>query len=213
MIGWLVMAALADPVDLNAATVDELAALPGMGTIKARALAEWRAENGRCTEVDDLLAAPGIGPATVRGFNGAATCGDGTPPPLEAAVHPPPPVRRSDRVDLNRDGLEGLQRLPGVTEARARDIIDDMESASKTIGMRTRSSPAKLAEKRSMLRASSTKSSSAVIERSNSSSMPRGSISATSGNSAISRPTRKRSTRRSACTCFLMPGRWILKTT
>lgn len=127
MIGWLVMAALADPVDLNAATVDELAALPGMGTIKARALAEWRAENGRCTEVDDLLAAPGIGPATVRGFNGAATCGDGTPPPLEAAVHPPPPVRRSDRVDLNRDGLEGLQRLPGVTEARARDIIDDRE--------------------------------------------------------------------------------------
>jgi len=119
--------AVAGPLDLNAATVEERAELPGMGPMKARALAEWRAEHGRCEQLDQVLQAPGIGEATVRGWNGEAVCGPGQPEPLEPAVHPLPPARSSFVVDLNHASVEELQLLPGVTEARARDIVDDRQ--------------------------------------------------------------------------------------
>jgi len=127
MMLWLLALSWAGPLDLNAATVEELAALPGMGPIKARALAEWREAYGPCTSVADAEAAPGIGPATVRGWNGAATCGEGTPAPLEPTAHPIPPIRRSSQVDLNRASAEELRLLPGMTAERADDLIRSRE--------------------------------------------------------------------------------------
>lgn len=54
------------PVDVNRATADELATLPGIGPALARRIVLWRAENGPFATVDDLEKVPGIGPATVR---------------------------------------------------------------------------------------------------------------------------------------------------
>lgn len=53
-------------VDVNAATADELAALPGIGPALARRIVRWRAEHGRFRSVDALADVPGIGPATVE---------------------------------------------------------------------------------------------------------------------------------------------------
>ncbi|HEX6911297.1 MAG TPA: ComEA family DNA-binding protein [Longimicrobium sp.] len=53
-------------VDVNAATADELAALPGIGPALARRIVGWRAEHGRFGSVDALADVPGIGPATVE---------------------------------------------------------------------------------------------------------------------------------------------------
>ncbi|WP_420127727.1 ComEA family DNA-binding protein [Longimicrobium sp.] len=54
------------PVDVNRATADELATLPGIGPALARRIVEWRGANGRFATVDDLDKVPGIGPATVE---------------------------------------------------------------------------------------------------------------------------------------------------
>lgn len=54
------------PVDVNRATADELATLPGIGPALARRIVEWRRANGRFATVDDLEKVPGIGPATVQ---------------------------------------------------------------------------------------------------------------------------------------------------
>lgn len=52
-------------VDINRATADELATLPGIGPALARRIVEWRGAHGPFATVDDLEQVPGIGPATV----------------------------------------------------------------------------------------------------------------------------------------------------
>jgi competence protein ComEA len=51
------------PLDLNAAGVEELDTLPGVGPATAAAIVEHRTRNGPFTEVDALTDVPGIGPA------------------------------------------------------------------------------------------------------------------------------------------------------
>jgi comEA protein len=53
-------------IDVNRATADELASLPGIGPALARRMVEWRGANGPFATVDDLEKVPGIGPATVE---------------------------------------------------------------------------------------------------------------------------------------------------
>lgn len=59
-------AAPPSPVDLNAATVEQLDALPGVGPVTAGAIVAWRAANGRFTSVDQLGEVDGIGPARLE---------------------------------------------------------------------------------------------------------------------------------------------------
>ena len=61
------------PVDVNRATADELATLPGIGPGLARRIVEWRGAHGPFATVDDLEKVPGIGPATVRRLRSGAT--------------------------------------------------------------------------------------------------------------------------------------------
>jgi competence protein ComEA len=56
----------AAPVDLNAATVEQLDALPGVGPVTAAAIVGWRTANGRFANVDQLGEVDGIGPARLE---------------------------------------------------------------------------------------------------------------------------------------------------
>jgi competence protein ComEA len=53
-------------VDVNAASADDLAALPGIGPQRARRIISHREAHGPFRAVGDLAAVPGIGPATAR---------------------------------------------------------------------------------------------------------------------------------------------------
>jgi competence protein ComEA len=48
-------------VDLNAATVEQLDALPGVGPVMAQRILEWRNRHGRFTRVEQLREIEGIG--------------------------------------------------------------------------------------------------------------------------------------------------------
>ncbi len=50
-------------VNLNSASTEQLATLPGIGPTLAARIAQWREQNGRFTAVDELLEVSGIGPA------------------------------------------------------------------------------------------------------------------------------------------------------
>ena len=49
------------PIDLNNATVDELMLLPSIGEVRAKAIVEYREENGPFRYVEDLRGVKGIG--------------------------------------------------------------------------------------------------------------------------------------------------------
>ncbi|MGH3814670.1 MAG: helix-hairpin-helix domain-containing protein [Pseudonocardiaceae bacterium] len=50
-------------VDLNAATLEQLDVLPGVGPVTAQRILDWRAAHGRFRSVDQLREVDGIGPA------------------------------------------------------------------------------------------------------------------------------------------------------
>jgi competence protein ComEA len=54
------------PVHLNAATLEQLDALPGVGPVTAQKILDFRQEHGAFSSVDDLDAIPGIGPARLE---------------------------------------------------------------------------------------------------------------------------------------------------
>ena len=53
-------------VNINAAGVEELETLPGIGPIKAQAIVEYRNEHGEFSSVDELDDVEGIGEKTVE---------------------------------------------------------------------------------------------------------------------------------------------------
>lgn len=53
-------------VDLNAADVGALDALPGIGPVLAQRILDWRTEHGRFTSVDELGEVAGIGPTVLE---------------------------------------------------------------------------------------------------------------------------------------------------
>lgn len=55
-------------VDLNAAELAELDALPGIGPVIAQRILDWRAEHGRFSTVDELAEVVGIGPSLLAGL-------------------------------------------------------------------------------------------------------------------------------------------------
>ena len=54
-----------NPVDLNAATIEQLDGLPGVGPVLAKRIIDWRAAHGRFSSVDELTQVPGIGERTL----------------------------------------------------------------------------------------------------------------------------------------------------
>jgi competence protein ComEA len=50
-------------LDLNAATLEQLDGLPGVGPVMAKKILDWRTQNGRFSAVEQLREIPGIGDA------------------------------------------------------------------------------------------------------------------------------------------------------
>ncbi len=118
-------------LDVNAATVQQLDALPGIGPSKAHALVLWREESGPCRSVGDLAEVPGWGPATLAALRSRITCGPGARPEPRGPVRdelPDGPALHTELVNINEAGIYELVELPGITLSRARDIVAHREA-------------------------------------------------------------------------------------
>lgn len=54
------------PVDLNTASADELAEVPGIGPTMAQRIVDWREQNGPFERVEDLMKVKGIGEKSIE---------------------------------------------------------------------------------------------------------------------------------------------------
>jgi len=63
------------PIDVNRASIEELTALKGIGPALAGNIVEYRSNNGRFHDVDDLLHVKGIGRNKLAGFRDQVTVG------------------------------------------------------------------------------------------------------------------------------------------
>lgn len=54
----------ADLLNINTATVEELASLPGIGPTTAQRIVDYRTENGPFARIEDIMNVAGVGPAT-----------------------------------------------------------------------------------------------------------------------------------------------------
>ncbi len=68
-------------LNVNTATDYELAMLPGIGPVTARAIIDWRTEHGPFRSLEELKEVKGIGPKTIEGIRPQAMCAavTGTP--------------------------------------------------------------------------------------------------------------------------------------
>ena len=60
-------------ININTATVDELANLSGIGKVKAEAIVAYRTANGKFKTPEDLTKVKGIGDKTVEKIKGELT--------------------------------------------------------------------------------------------------------------------------------------------
>jgi competence protein ComEA len=121
----LVAAAAFAQVDLNRAGAEVLEHLPGIGPAKAEAIVAWRSAHGPCRALSDLLDVPGIGAATIGMLQGRAFCGRGQAAEAPSVARSAAPIARPLRIDINRATAAELSELPGITEARARAIVEE----------------------------------------------------------------------------------------
>ena len=115
--------------DLNSATESEIAALPGIGPSKARAIVEHRTAHGAFRTVEELDDIPGIGPATIANLRGLVSV-DAPVRPVEkgADTTSRAPIAAAtgnrERVDINAADEARLARLPGIGAAQAHAILE-----------------------------------------------------------------------------------------
>lgn len=64
------------PLDINAASAEELAGLPGIGQVLAERIVDYRAEHGPFAAVEDLTEVSGIGEKKLAELEGRITAGN-----------------------------------------------------------------------------------------------------------------------------------------
>jgi competence ComEA-like helix-hairpin-helix protein len=117
VIAWLLAVALAAPIDVNTASVEELSSLGGLGLEGARAIVAFRDRHGPFARLEDLDAVSGIGPATLENLRPHVIVASEAP---DGAV-----VDVPDAVDVNHASADDLAALPGLGRHAAEEIVRD----------------------------------------------------------------------------------------
>jgi len=107
-------------ININTASVSELAVLHGIGPGKAKAIVDYRTANGSFAEVEDLVRVKGIGKKTLDKLRDEITVGKKLPGMISG-----------NPLNLNTATAKQLQSLPGIGAAKATAIVAARKSVGK----------------------------------------------------------------------------------
>jgi competence protein ComEA len=82
----------AKPIDLNTATIEQLAQLPGVGPVTAKAILDFRKKSGPFRRVEDLLAIRGISDGRLKAIRPYVFISPAKPA-AKPPAKPSPPAR------------------------------------------------------------------------------------------------------------------------
>lgn len=127
------------PLDLNAATAEELETLPGVGAILAERIVSYREAVGGFQTLEELQQVNGIGSGiysqiapylfiigelqTISPESELPEATDATAPELEPETAPESASASIPRLDINIATAEDFQKLPNVTQEQAEAIV------------------------------------------------------------------------------------------
>ena len=127
------------PLDLNAATAEELETLPGVGAILAERIVSYREAVGGFQTLEELQQVNGIGSGiysqiapylfiigelqTISPESELPEATDAAAPELEPETAPEPASASIPRLDINIATAEDFQKLPNVTQEQAEAIV------------------------------------------------------------------------------------------
>lgn len=127
------------PLDLNAATAEELETLPGVGAILAERIVSYREAVGGFQSLEELQQVNGIGSGiysqiapylfiigelqTISPESELPEATDAAAPELEPETAPESASASIPRLDINTATAEDFQKLPNVTPEQAEAIV------------------------------------------------------------------------------------------
>ena len=127
------------PLDLNAATAEELETLPGVGAILAERIVSYREAVGGFQSLEELQQVNGIGSGiysqiapylfiigelqTISPESELPEATDAAAPELEPETAPESASASIPRLDINIATAEDFQKLPNVTQEQAEAIV------------------------------------------------------------------------------------------
>ena len=111
------------PIELNSAGLQERKAIKGIGEVKAKLILEYRNTNGPYHSLDELLNVKGIGPKTLESLQAFIFIDEKLLFASPESDRSREASRPGQKIDINRATLEDLITLPGIGEAKGKQII------------------------------------------------------------------------------------------
>lgn len=111
-------------IDLNKADLEQLMSLPGIGTVKAKAIISYRQAHGNFNSIDDLINVTGIGPSTLEKIRDYVTVSKTD----EVQVNMNNELKK---ININEADEKQLEKLPGIGPSKAKRIIEYREKNGK----------------------------------------------------------------------------------
>jgi competence protein ComEA len=113
------------PININTATAQELAQLPGIGPSTAQKIVEYRQQIGKFKSIEQLLDVPRVGTLTLQRITPYITLGEEekpSPVSLPAVVQPEKIIEEKQKFNLNTITEEELVNL-GFSSTAAKNVI------------------------------------------------------------------------------------------
>ncbi|MBZ4649707.1 ComEA family DNA-binding protein [Thermosipho sp. (in: thermotogales)] len=111
-------------IDLNKADLEQLMSLPGIGTVKAKAIISYRQAHGNFNSIDDLINVTGIGPSTLEKIRDYVTVSKTN----EVQINMNNELKK---ININEADEKQLEKLPGIGPSKAKRIIEYREKNGK----------------------------------------------------------------------------------